>query len=81
MSNRKVIWVRDALVIFFSFYVVFTVASAPWSNLKVDHHLQETCETGCSPVVSFPENNYHHYENSVTFEWSSVSVGYRVLVS
>ena len=81
MSNRKVIWVRDALVIFFSFYVVFTVASAPWSNLKVDPPLPETCETGCAPVVNFPENNYHHYQNSVTFEWSSVSVGYRVVVS
>jgi len=81
MSNRKVIWVRDALVIIFSIYVVFTVASAPWANLKMDPPLPETCETGCAPVVDFPENGYYHYQNSVTFEWNSVSVGYRVVVS
>ena len=81
MSNRKVIWVRDALVIIFSIYVVFTVASAPWANLKMEPPLPETCETGCAPVVDFPENGYYHYQNSVTFEWNSVSVGYRVVVS
>jgi len=81
MSNRTVIWVRDALVIFFSFYVVFAVASVPWANLKVSPPLPETCETGCPPVVSFPENGYYHYQNSVTFEWSSVSVGYRIVVT
>tara|TARA_B100000586_G_scaffold268029_1_gene243752 strand:+ start:1301 stop:2089 length:789 start_codon:yes stop_codon:yes gene_type:complete len=81
MSNRTVIWVRDALVIIFSFYVVFAVASVPWANLKVSHPLPETCETGCAPVVSFPENGYYHYQNSVAFEWSSVSVGYRVVVT
>jgi hypothetical protein len=68
-------------VIFFSFYVVFAVASVPWANLKVSPPLPETCETGCPPVVSFPENGYYHYQNSVTFEWSSVSVGYRVVVT
>ena len=81
MSNRKVIWVRDALVIIFSIYVVFTVASAPWANLKMEPPLPETCETGCAPVVDFPENGYYHYQNSVTFEWNSVSVGYRVNVT
>ena len=81
MSNRTVIWVRDAFVIFFSFYVVFAVASVPWANLKVFPPLPETCETGCPPVVSFPENGYYHYQNSVAFEWSSVSVGYRVVVT
>jgi hypothetical protein len=68
-------------VIFFSFYVVFAVASVPWANLKVSPPLPETCETGCPPVVSFPENGYYHYQNSVTFEWSSVSVGYRIVVT
>jgi hypothetical protein len=68
-------------VIFFSCYVVFAVASVPWANLKVSPPLPETCETGCPPVVSFPENGYYHYQNSVTFEWSSVSVGYRIVVT
>lgn len=81
MSNRNVIWVRDALVILFSFYVVFSLSAAPWANLKLTEPHPDDCNTGCAPSVSFPENNYYHYQNSVTFEWKPVSVGYRVVVA
>ena len=39
MSNQSVIWVRDALVITLSIYVVFSIAMAPWNNLKFDESL------------------------------------------
>jgi len=81
MSDRNVIWVRDALVILFSCYVVFALAIAPWSNLKMDEPLPDECGNGCAPLVKFPENNYYHYQNSLTFEWNPVSVGYRVVVT
>ena len=81
MSDRSVIWVRDALVILFSLYVVFALALAPWSNLKISEPIPDDCGNGCAPIVNFPENNYHHYTNSLTFEWKPVSVGYRVVVT
>ena len=81
MSDRNVIWVRDALVILFSCYVVFAVTMAPWNNLKMEEPLPDDCGNGCAPLVKFPENNYYHYENSLTFEWNPVSVGYRVVVT
>ena len=81
MSDRSVIWVRDALVITFSLYVVVAVAMAPWGNLKLSEPLPDNCPTGCAPVVNFPENNYYHYTNSIVFEWKPVSVGYRVFVA
>jgi len=81
MSDRNVIWVRDALVILFSCYVVFAVTTAPWNNLKMEEPLPDDCGNGCAPLVKFPENNYYHYENSLTFEWNPVSVGYRVVVT
>ena len=81
MSNRNVIWIRDALVILFSLYVVFAISAAPWSTLKLSDPLPDDCSTGCAPKVSFPENNYYHYKNSITFEWKPVSVGYRVVVA
>jgi hypothetical protein len=81
MSNRSVIWIRDALVILFSLYVVFAISAAPWSNLKLSEPIPDDCSTGCAPTVSFPENNYYHYQNSITFEWKPVSVGYRVIVA
>ena len=81
MSNRNVIWVRDALVILFSLYVVFSISAAPWANLKLSEPLPDDCSTGCAPAVSFPENNYYHYQNSITFEWKPISVGYRVVVA
>ena len=34
MSSRTIIWVRDALVITLSIYVVFSITMAPWNNLK-----------------------------------------------
>ena len=67
MSDRSVIWVRDALVILFSLYVVFALALAPWSNLKISEPIPDDCGNGCAPIVNFPENNYHHYTNSLTF--------------
>ena len=41
MSDRSVIWVRDALVITFSIYVVVAVAMAPWGNLKLSEPVQQ----------------------------------------
>ncbi|HJM17165.1 MAG TPA: hypothetical protein QGI59_01515 [Candidatus Poseidoniia archaeon] len=81
MSNRNIIWFRDSLVILFSLYVVFSFSTTPWANLKLSEPLPDDCITGCAPVVSFPDNNYYHYQNSITFEWNSVSVGYRVVVA
>ena len=51
MSDRNVIWVRDALVILFSCYVVFAVTMAPWSNLKMEEPLPDDCGNGCAPLV------------------------------
>jgi len=81
MSNRNVIWIRDALVILFSLYVVFSLSMVPWANLKLSEPLADDCSTGCAPAVTFPDNNYYHYQNSITFEWNPVSVGYRIVVS
>lgn len=81
MSDRTVIWVRDALVILFSCYVVIALSLAPWSNLKIQEPIPTECDDGCPPLLNFPENNYYHYKNSLTFEWSPVSVGYRVVVT
>ena len=80
MSSRTIIWVRDALVITLSIYVVFSIAMAPWNNLKSDEPLSTTCETGCAPVINYPEDGYYHHKDSIVFEWHSVSVGYRFTV-
>ena len=58
MSSRTIIWVRDALVITLSIYVVFSIAMAPWNNLKSEGPLSTTCETGCAPVINYPEDGY-----------------------
>ena len=80
MSSRTIIWVRDALVITLSIYVVFSIAMAPWNNLKSEEPLSTTCETGCAPVINYPEDGYYHHKDSIVFEWNSVSVGYRFTV-
>ena len=46
MSNRNVVWVRDALVITLSIYVVFSIVMVPWDNLRSEEALPTTCETG-----------------------------------
>ena len=80
MSNRNVVWVRDALVIILSIYVVFSIVMAPWDNLRSEEALPTTCETGCPPVIKYPDDGYYHYKNSIVFEWNSVSLGYRFTV-
>ena len=80
MSSRSVIWVRDALVITLSIYVGFSIAMAPWNNLKSEETLSTTCETGCAPVINYPEDGYYHYKDSIVFEWNPVSVQYRFTV-
>ena len=79
-SNRTVIWTRDALVIILSIYVVFSIAIAPWANLKPEQALPTSCESGCPPVINYPEDGYYHYKNTIVFEWSSVSVVYRFTI-
>ena len=76
MPSRTTIWFRDALVIIFAIYVVVSIAMVPWSNLKITDPAPTTCPTGCSPSINFPEDNYHHYDDSLTFDWNSVSVTY-----
>ena len=80
MSSRGVIWVRDALVITLSIYVVFSIALAPWNNLDFEETLPVTCETGCAPVINYPAEGYYHYKDSIVFEWKPVSVEYRFTV-
>ena len=80
MSSRGVIWVRDALVITLSIYVVFSIALAPWNNLDFEETLPVTCETGCAPVINYPDDGYYHYKDSIVFEWKPVSVEYRFTV-
>jgi len=80
MSSRSIIWVRDALVITFSFYVVVSLALAPWNNLAIESENSNSCNYGCAPSPIFPENGYYHYSDSVEFEWVPVSVGYRHIV-
>ena len=69
MPSRTTIWFRDAFVIIFALYVVVSIAMVPWSNLKISEPASTTCPTGCSPSINFPENNYHHYDDSLTFDW------------
>ena len=80
MSNQNVIWLRDALVITLSIYVVFSITAAPWSNLRPIEPIPETCATGCAPTSNYPEDGYYHYKDSIVFEWNPVSVGYRFTV-
>ena len=80
MSSRTVIWFRDLCVMSLSIYVVFSVASAPWSNLTPDEAAPITCASGCSPLIKFPDAGYYHYTDSIIFEWSPVSVQYRFTV-
>ena len=54
MSDRNVIWIRDALVILFSCYVVFALAIAPRGNLKMDEPLTDQCGNGSAPLAKFP---------------------------
>ena len=78
MSNRTIIWFRDASVIILVIYVVSAVALAPWSNLKPTDSVSDSCATGCPPSLDFPENGYYHYKNELTFTWKPVSVVYLV---
>jgi len=80
MSNRSVIWVRDALVITLSIYVVFSIMVAPWSNLKLEESTADTCATGCAPAIVYPDEGYYHYKNSLVFDWKPVSVSYHFMV-
>ena len=80
MPSRTTIWFRDAFVIIFALYVVVSIAMVPWSNLKISEPPATTCPTGCSPSINFPENNYHHYDDSLTFDWNAVAVTYRAVI-
>ena len=80
MSSRSTIWVRDALVLTFSFYVVFSLSLAPWNNLLIDSDVSDSCSNGCAPSLVFPDDGYYHYTDEVEFEWVPVSVGYRHIV-
>jgi len=53
---------------------------APWNNLKSEEPLSTTCETGCAPVINYPEDGYYHHKDSIVFEWNPVSVEYRFTV-
>lgn len=80
MPSRTTIWFRDAFVIIFALYVVVSIAMVPWSNLKISEPASNTCPTGCPPSVNFPEDKYHHYDDSLTFDWNAVAVTYRALI-
>ena len=80
MPSRTTIWFRDAFVIIFALYVVVSIAMVPWSNLKISEPASTSCPTGCSPSINFPENNYHHYDDSLTFDWNPVAVTYRAVI-
>ena len=80
MPSRTTIWFRDAFVIIFAIYVVVSIAMVPWSNLKISEPAPITCPNGCSPSINFPEDNYHHYDDSLIFDWNSVSVTYRAII-
>tara|TARA_B100000579_G_scaffold38731_1_gene27055 strand:- start:241 stop:1005 length:765 start_codon:yes stop_codon:yes gene_type:complete len=80
VPSRTTIWFRDAFVIIFAIYVVASIAMVPWSNLKISNPVSTSCPTGCPPSINFPENNYHHYDDSLIFDWNSVSVTYRAVI-
>ncbi len=80
MPSRTTIWFRDAFVMIFAIYVVVAIAMVPWSNLKISDPPSTSCPTGCPPSVNFPEDNYHHYDASLIFDWNSVSVTYRAVI-
>ena len=80
MPSRTTIWFRDAFVIIFAIYVVFSIAIVPWSNLKIQEPAPTTCPNGCPPSINFPENNYHHYDDSLIFDWNPVAVTYRAVI-
>ena len=77
MPSRTTIWFRDAFVIIFAIYVVVSIAMVPWSNLKLTEPSSTSCPTGCSPSINFPDDNYHHYDDSLIFNWNAVAVTYR----
>jgi len=52
----------------------------PWSNLKPAESSAVTCQTGCAPIIDYPEDGYYHYKDSIVFEWKPVSVGYHFIV-
>lgn len=80
MPSRTTIWFRDAFVMIFAIYVVVSIAMVPWSNLKILEPSPTSCPTGCPPTINFPDNNYHHYDDSLTFDWNSVSITYRAVI-
>ena len=80
MSSRSTIWIRDALVITFSFYVVFSLSLAPWNDLLIESDVSDSCNDGCAPSLVFPDDGYYHYTDTIEFEWALVSVGYRHIV-
>ncbi|MFL2940767.1 MAG: hypothetical protein BEU01_00985 [Marine Group III euryarchaeote CG-Epi4] len=80
MPSRSTIWFRDAFVIIFAIYVVVSIAMVPWSNLKITEPASTSCPSGCSPSINFPEDNYHHYDDSLIFDWNPVAVTYRAVI-
>ena len=80
MPSRTTIWFRDAFVIIFAIYVVVSIAMVPWSNLKITEPASTSCPTGCSPSINFPEDNYHHYDDSLIFNLNAVAVTYRTVI-
>lgn len=80
MPSRSTIWFRDAFVIIFAIYVVVSIAMVPWSNLKITEPASTSCPLGCSPSINFPEDNYHHYDDSLIFDWNPVAVTYRAVI-
>tara|TARA_B100000676_G_scaffold1061_1_gene970 strand:+ start:4294 stop:5109 length:816 start_codon:yes stop_codon:yes gene_type:complete len=80
MSDRTVIWFRDAFVIVLVIYVVSSVAMAPWGNLKPNISYSDSCEPGCPPVMVFPENGYYHYKDELTFDWNPISIDYLIVL-
>ena len=79
MPSRTKIWFRDAFVIIFAIYVVFSIAMVPWSNLKITEPASTSCPTGCSPSINFPEDNYHHYDDSLIFNSNLLHEGLPVV--
>ena len=76
MPSRATIWFRDAFVIIFAIYVVASIAMVPWSNLKISNPASTSCPTGCHPSINFPENNYHHYDDSLikNYKFSDINL-------
>jgi hypothetical protein len=71
MTESRISWLlRSTLVL----YVLATLALAPWAELT-------PADDGSDPYPLWPADGYQHHNNTLSFEWSALSVEYFMVLN